>query len=78
MPACWLLLPVSCCPSVPFEFQPKAIHYQSLARLDGVALELQYRELLRELGQGSGLIPTIFRKAQNKIQDRPSSSASSA
>ena len=28
-----------------------------------------YRHILTELGKGSGLIPVIFRKAQNKIQD---------
>ena len=28
-----------------------------------------YRQILTALGQGSGLIPVIFRKAQNKIQD---------
>ncbi len=41
----------------------------SLQRLDGDALETHYRHVLAELGKGSGLIPTIFRKAQNKIQD---------
>ena len=37
--------------------------------LDGDALETHYRRILTELGAGSGLIPVIFRKAQNKIQD---------
>ena len=32
-------------------------------------LEDHYRELLRELGSGTGLIPTIFRKAQSRITD---------
>jgi type I restriction enzyme M protein len=32
-------------------------------------LETHYRHILAELGKGSGLIPVIFRKAQNKIQD---------
>jgi len=43
--------------------------WQSLLRLDGDALEVHYRTILTELGRGSGLIPVIFRKAQNKIQD---------
>src|SRR3954470_56793 len=43
--------------------------WQSLLKLDGDALEAHYRTTLTELGKGSGLIPVIFRKAQNKIQD---------
>jgi type I restriction enzyme M protein len=35
----------------------------------GEDLESQYREILDKLGQGAGLIPVIFRKAQNRIQD---------
>lgn len=48
---------------------PAEYNWQSLVRLDGNALENHYRDILRELGQGSGLIPVIFRKAQNKVQD---------
>ena len=52
---------------------PSAIHpeynWPALTRLDGDALETHYRNTLIELGKGSGLIPVIFRKAQNKIQD---------
>jgi len=48
---------------------PPGLGWDSLRRLDGDALERQYRHILAELGRGSGLIPTIFRKAQNKIQD---------
>ncbi|MCB1778431.1 MAG: SAM-dependent DNA methyltransferase, partial [Candidatus Competibacteraceae bacterium] len=36
---------------------------------DGDELEAHYRHILTELGKGSGLIPVIFRKAQNKIQE---------
>lgn len=43
--------------------------WQSLLAHDGSDLETHYRETLIELGKGSGLIPVIFRKAQNKIQD---------
>jgi type I restriction enzyme M protein len=46
-----------------------AYGWQSLLKLDGDALEIHYRTILTELGKGSGLIPVIFRKAQNKIQD---------
>lgn len=48
---------------------PDEYAWASLVVLDGPALESHYREVLQGLGQGSGLIPTIFRKAQNKIQD---------
>src|SRR3989304_5305730 len=48
---------------------PADFNWQSLLRLDGDGLESHYRRLLDELGKGSGLIPVIFRKAQNKIQD---------
>ena len=47
---------------------PAGLGWDSLRRLDGDALETHYRHILAELGKGSGLIPTIFRKAQNKIQ----------
>ncbi|MCP3662694.1 MAG: SAM-dependent DNA methyltransferase, partial [Gammaproteobacteria bacterium] len=36
---------------------------------DGDALEAQYRHTLEELGKQTGMLGTIFRKAQNKIQD---------
>jgi type I restriction enzyme M protein len=48
---------------------PEAYNWSSLLRLDGERLETHYREILAGLGQGAGLIPVIFRKAQNKIQD---------
>ena len=32
-------------------------------------METHYRHILATLGTGSGLIPTIFRKAQNRVQD---------
>ena len=38
-------------------------------KLDGDDLELQYRHTLEELGKQGGMLGTIFRKAQNKIQD---------
>src|SRR5947199_635229 len=39
--------------------------WQSLIGLDADALERQYIHILAALGTGSGLIPVIFRKAQN-------------
>lgn len=48
---------------------PAEYSWSSLQNKDGDDLEKQYRTILEELGKGSGLIPVIFRKAQNKIQD---------
>ena len=48
---------------------PAELNWASLVRLDGDELEAHYRHILTELGIGKGLIPTIFRKAQNRIQD---------
>ena len=48
---------------------PEPYNWASLRDLEGAALENHYREILIELGKGSGLIPVIFRKAQNRIQD---------
>lgn len=53
--------------------QPAAISaeygWPTLRDRRGEALESHYRSILAELGKGTGLIPTIFRKAQSKIQD---------
>jgi type I restriction enzyme M protein len=48
---------------------PMDLNWSSLRSKDGEELEAHYLHILKELGSGSGLIPTIFRKAQNKIQD---------
>ncbi len=48
---------------------PHEYNWASLRNLSGDELENHYRQILAALGQGSGLIPVIFRKAQNKIQD---------
>jgi len=48
---------------------PAAYNWQSLKALDGTALEDHYRETLAALGKATGMIGTIFRKAQNRIQD---------
>lgn len=48
---------------------PEGCDWQSLLTYSGDELATHYRHILNELGKGSGLIPVIFRKAQNKIQD---------
>jgi type I restriction enzyme M protein len=48
---------------------PAELNWFSLLSRDGEELEAHYLKILKDLGAGSGLIPTIFRKAQNKIQD---------
>jgi len=48
---------------------PKEFAWPTLLNLDGEALEAHYRKLLQELGSRGGMLGTIFRKAQNKIQD---------
>jgi type I restriction enzyme M protein len=48
---------------------PADLDWETLHRLDGDALDLQYRHTLVELGRQPGTLGVIFRKAQNKIQD---------
>ncbi len=48
---------------------PVELSWQSLLPLQGAELETQYIKILTELGKGAGLVPVIFRKAQNRIQD---------
>lgn len=48
---------------------PEEYNWSKLVKLDGDALEIQYRHTLEELGKKGGMLGTIFRKAQNKIQD---------
>src|ERR671917_474677 len=48
---------------------PGGYGWDSLAGKDGDDLEVQYRHVLEELGREPGMLGTIFRKAQNKIQD---------
>src|SRR3954454_11724490 len=50
-------------------FVPAGLDWQSLLARDGDELEVHYRHLLAELGRGNGMLGTIFRKAQNRIQD---------
>ncbi len=48
---------------------PEGYGWGSLAGKDGDELEVHYRHVLEELGRQPGMLGTIFRKAQNKIQD---------
>ena len=48
---------------------PAKYSWHSLQVLDGVDLEIHYRNTLSELGKESGLLGVIFRKSQNRIQD---------
>jgi type I restriction enzyme M protein len=48
---------------------PEGFGWESLADKDGDELEVHYRHILEELGRQPGMLGTIFRKAQNKIQD---------
>ena len=43
--------------------------WTKLVKLDGSDLEKEYRHTLEVLGEQKGTLGTIFRKAQNKIQD---------
>jgi len=48
---------------------PRDLDWQSLERLDGDDLDTHYRHILVELGKKPGMLGTIFRKAQNRVQD---------
>ncbi|WP_117212994.1 type I restriction-modification system subunit M [Allorhizocola rhizosphaerae] len=56
-------------PIKPERIVPEGMDWQSLLDADGDDLEVHYRHILAELGRQSGTLGTIFRKAQNKIQD---------
>jgi type I restriction enzyme M protein len=48
---------------------PEDYNWASLLELDGIPLEKHYRDVLENLGKEPGMLQTIFRKAQNKIQN---------
>src|SRR5688500_13298642 len=48
---------------------PADYAWPQLLKRDGDELEVHYRHTLEALGREGGLLGTIFRKAQNKIQD---------
>jgi type I restriction enzyme M protein len=51
------------------EVVPYGLDWQSLLDRDGDDLEVHYRHILESLGKQAGTLGTIFRKAQNRIQD---------
>jgi type I restriction enzyme M protein len=51
------------------EVVPLGLDWQSLLDRDGDELEVHYRHLLESLGRQPGTLGTVFRKAQNRIQD---------
>jgi type I restriction enzyme M protein len=53
----------------PQQIVPPQYSWQTLLDAKGDALETQYRHILEELGKRPGVLGTIFRKAQNRIQD---------
>ena len=48
---------------------PEKCNWQSLILKDGDDLEVHYRHILKNLSKEKGMLGTIFRKSQNKIQD---------
>lgn len=56
-------------PLKPERIVPDELSWQTLLDSEGDALEVQYRHILTGLGKEGGTLGTIFRKAQNKIQD---------
>ncbi len=47
---------------------PEGYEWSDLLSLEGDAMEIHYRKTLETLGREAGMLGTIFRKAQNKIQ----------
>ncbi|WP_329562100.1 type I restriction-modification system subunit M [Kitasatospora sp. NBC_01266] len=56
-------------PLKPEQVVPAEYSWQKLVDSDGDELEEQYRRTLTALGKQPGILGTIFRKAQNKVQD---------
>ena len=56
-------------PLSPERIVPAHLSWQRLIDADGDDLEITYRHILEELGRRPGVLGTIFRKAQNRIQD---------
>lgn len=48
---------------------PEPHSWQHLLDADGQALEVEYSRILAELSIRSGVLGTVFRKAQNRVQD---------
>jgi len=56
-------------PIKPEKIVPDEFSWQKLLDADGVQLEFEYSRILLGLAQQPGTLGTIFRKAQNRIQD---------
>ncbi len=48
---------------------PDGFEWPTLTNKDGYELEVHYKHLLESLGKEEGMLGTIFRKSQNRIQD---------
>ncbi|MEU6336320.1 class I SAM-dependent DNA methyltransferase [Streptomyces cellulosae] len=53
----------------PERIVPEEYSWQRLLDTEGAALETQYTLILQGLGRQPGMLGTIFRKAQNRVQD---------
>src|SRR3954447_23403912 len=56
-------------PLKPERIVPAHCSWQRLLDADGDDLEVTYRHILEDLSRRPGVLGTIFRKAQNRIQD---------
>lgn len=56
-------------PLRPEQIVPDEYSWQRLLDADGVELEVEYTRILLGLAKEPGTLGTIFRKAQNRIQD---------
>lgn len=56
-------------PLKPERIVPRHCSWQRLLDADGDELETTYRHILEDLAKQEGVLGTIFRKAQNRIQD---------
>ncbi|MEU9255226.1 class I SAM-dependent DNA methyltransferase [Streptomyces sp. NPDC048270] len=53
----------------PERIVPQEYSWQRLLDADGAALETEYTSILQGLGHQPGMLGTLFRKAQNRVQD---------
>ncbi|MEU5461645.1 N-6 DNA methylase [Streptomyces althioticus] len=53
----------------PEQVVPEQYSWQRLLDADGAALEAEYTLILQGLGRQPGMLGTIFRKAENRVQD---------
>ncbi|MER0425950.1 class I SAM-dependent DNA methyltransferase [Streptomyces microflavus] len=56
-------------PLKPEQIVPEEYSWQRLLDADGAVLEMEYTLILQGLGRQPGMLGTIFRKAQNRVQD---------